>query len=81
MAARTAGLPAAPSEPKLLGDETGALKAVMRKLDRGHPLETGCTRRLSYHVATSMLAGISTPDHALLGVVVRSSDTRYAVRT
>jgi len=54
-------LPAAPSQPKLLGDEIGALKELMRKLDRGHPVGSWLYKTAwSYCVAASMLGGIGT---------------------
>ena len=72
-------LPAAPSEPKLLGDETSALKAVMRKLDRGHPVGNWLYKTAwSYHVATSMLAGIGTPEFTRCSALLYGRpDTRY----
>lgn len=56
-------LPAAPTHPAALTDETAALKDLMRKIDRGHPIGNWLYKTAwSYHVAASMLAGIGTPE-------------------
>lgn len=56
-------LPVPPSRPKVLGDEITALKALMGKIDRGHPVGNWLYKTAwSYHVAASMLAGIGTAE-------------------
>jgi uncharacterized protein (TIGR02421 family) len=56
-------LPAAPSHPKLLTDEIAALKGLMARIDRGHPVGNWLYKTAwSYHVAASMLGGIGTPE-------------------
>lgn len=56
-------LPAPPSQPKLLNDEITALKALMRTIDRGHPVGNWLYKTAwSYQVAATMLGGIGTPE-------------------
>ena len=56
-------LPAPPMHAVVLTDETAALKDLMRKIDRGHPVGNWLYKTAwSYHVAASMLAGIGTPE-------------------
>ena len=56
-------LPVAPTQPQMLGGELDALDALMRGLDRGHPIGNWLFKTAwSYHVAARMLAGIGTPE-------------------
>ena len=56
-------LPEPGSQPKVHAAEMSALKDLMRKLDRGHPVGNWLYKSAwSYHVAASMLAGIGTPE-------------------
>jgi len=56
-------LPAPPTQALVLADETTALEALMRRIDRGHPIGNWLFKTAwSYYVATRMLAGIGTPE-------------------
>ena len=56
-------LPSPPTRPQVLADEMAALDALMRRIDRGHPIGNWLYKTAwSYHVAASMLAGIGTPE-------------------
>lgn len=56
-------LPAPPTQPKVLVDEMATLQALMRGLDRGHPVGNWLYKTAwSYHVAALMLAGIGTSE-------------------
>jgi len=56
-------LPEPGSQPKVHAAEMSALKDLMRKLDRGHPVGNWLYKSAwSYHVAASMLAGIGPPE-------------------
>jgi len=63
MAAGQPELPAPPNQPKVLAGEISALKTLMRRIDRGHPVGNFLYKSAwSYQVAASMLAGIGTPE-------------------
>ena len=72
-------LPEAPSQPKVHGAEITALKELMRKVDRGHPVGNWLYKTAwSYHVAASMLAGIGTPEFTRCSALLYGRpDTRY----
>ena len=72
-------LPEAPSQPKVHAAETTALKELMRKVDRGHPVGNWLYKTAwSYHVAASMLAGIGTPEFTRCSTLLYGRpDTRY----
>ncbi|HZX92075.1 MAG TPA: flavohemoglobin expression-modulating QEGLA motif protein [Rudaea sp.] len=72
-------LPEPPSEPKVHAVEMTALKDLMRKLDRGHPVGNWLYKTAwSYHVAASMLAGIGTPEFTRCSTLLYGRpDTRY----
>jgi len=72
-------LPEAPSQPKVHGAEITALKELMRKVDRGHPVGNWLYKTAwSYHVAASMLAGIGTPEFTRCSTLLYGRpDTRY----
>ena len=72
-------LPAPPTQPKVLGDEIAALKALMRRIDRGHPVGNWLYKSAwSYHVAASMLAGIGTSEFTRCSALLYGRpDTRY----
>lgn len=56
-------LPAPPNKPQALADEIGALEALMKRTDRGHPIGNWLYKSAwSYYVAAKMLAGIGTPE-------------------
>lgn len=55
--------PAPPTQPRPMADEAAALDALMRRIDRGHPIGNWLYKTAwSYLVATRMLAGIGTPE-------------------
>ncbi len=72
-------LPDAPSQPKMHTAEMSALKGLMRKLDRGHPVGNWLYKTAwSYHAAASMLAGIGTPEFTRCSALLYGRpDTRY----
>src|SRR5580765_4394513 len=72
-------LPEAPSQPKVHAAEMAALKELMRKVDRGHPVGNWLYKTAwSYHVAASMLAGIGTPEFTRCSTLLYGRpDTRY----
>jgi uncharacterized protein (TIGR02421 family) len=72
-------LPEAPSQPKVHAAEMSALKELMRKFDRGHPVGNWLYKTAwSYHVAASMLAGIGTPEFTRCSTLLYGRpDTRY----
>lgn len=56
-------LPAPGTKPQVLDKETGALEALMKRIDRGHPIGNWLYKSAwSYYVAAKMLAGIGTPE-------------------
>lgn len=56
-------LPSPPTQPQKLTEETTALEALMRGIDRGHPIGNWLFKTAwSYRVAALMLAGIGTPE-------------------
>ena len=56
-------LPTPSTQPRSLTDELAALDALMRRIDRGHPIGNWLFKTAwSYHVAAQMLAGIGTPE-------------------
>ena len=56
-------LPEPATPPCVLTDEMAALEALMRRIDRGHPVGNFLFKTAwSYHVAARMLAGIGTPE-------------------
>ena len=56
-------LPAPPTLPVVLAAEITALEALMRRIDRGHPIGNWLFKTAwSYHVAALMLGGIGTPE-------------------
>lgn len=56
-------LPEPAAQPLVLGDEMAALKTLMGKIDRGHPVGNWLFKTAwSYYVAARMLAGIGTPE-------------------
>lgn len=56
-------LPAPPNQPQVLSEEMSALQALMKRIDRGHPIGNWLFKTAwSYRVATMMLAGIGTPE-------------------
>lgn len=56
-------LPAPSTQPRVLADEMAALEALMKRIDRGHPIGHWLFKTAwSYYVATLMLAGIGTPE-------------------
>ena len=56
-------LPAPPTRPVPLDTEMSALDALMRRIDRGHPIGNWLFKTAwSYSVAARMLAGIGTPE-------------------
>jgi uncharacterized protein (TIGR02421 family) len=56
-------LPSPPTPALELADEMSALDALMREIDRGHPIGNWLFKTAwSYRVAASMLAGIGTPE-------------------
>lgn len=58
-----AELPAPPMQPQVLADEMTALEALLRRIDRGHPVGNWLFKTAwSYYVATLMLAGIGTSE-------------------
>jgi uncharacterized protein (TIGR02421 family) len=72
-------LPAPPSQPLVQAAEMTALKDLMRKVDRGHPLGNWLFKSAwSYYVATLMLAGIGTPEFTRCSVLLYGRpDSRY----
>ena len=56
-------LPSPPTQPQILAEETTALAALMRRIDRGHPIGNWLFKSAwSYHIAALMLAGIGTQE-------------------
>ncbi len=56
-------LPAPPTRPIVLDAEIAAFDALMRRIDRGHPIGNWLFKTAwSYSVAARMLAGIGTPE-------------------
>lgn len=56
-------LPAPTTPAQALASEREALAALMKRIDRGHPIGNWLYKTAwSYHVAASMLAGIGTPE-------------------
>ncbi len=56
-------LPSPGTKPQVLAKETGALEALMKRIDRGHPVGNWLYKSAwSYYVAAKMLAGIGTPE-------------------
>lgn len=56
-------LPSPSAQPRVLADEMAALQALMRRIDRGHPIGNWLYKTAwSYYVATLMLAGIGTSE-------------------
>ncbi len=56
-------LPKPPNAPQPLADEKTALEALMRRIDRGHPIGNWLYKTAwSYHVAARMLGAIDTPE-------------------
>jgi len=56
-------LPAPPTRPVALDAEIAALDALMRRIDRGHPIGNWLFKTAwSYGVAARMLGGIGTPE-------------------
>ena len=56
-------LPAPSTQPQNLIEQTAALQALMRRIDRGHPIGNFLFKSAwSYHVAAQMLSGIGTPE-------------------
>jgi uncharacterized protein (TIGR02421 family) len=74
-----ARLPEPGSQPKVHAAEMTALKDLMRKLDRGHPVGNWLYKTAwSYHVAASMLAGIGTPEFTRCSALLYGRpDIRY----
>lgn len=72
-------LPEPVAQPKVLGDEMEALKTLMGKLDRGHPIGNWLYKTAwSYYVAARMLAGIGTPEFTHCSTLLYGRpDTRY----
>lgn len=72
-------LPEPVAQPTVLGDEMMALKALMGKLDRGHPIGNWLYKTAwSYYVAARMLAGIGTPEFTHCSTLLYGRpDTRY----
>jgi uncharacterized protein (TIGR02421 family) len=72
-------LPEPGSQPKVHAAEMSALKDLMRKLDRGHPVGNWLYKSAwSYHVAASMLAGIGTPEFTRFSALLYGRpDIRY----
>jgi uncharacterized protein (TIGR02421 family) len=56
-------MPEPPNAPVAHGGEMAALEALMRRIDRGHPIGNWLYKTAwSYHVAARMLGGIGTPE-------------------
>jgi uncharacterized protein (TIGR02421 family) len=72
-------LPEPGAQPKVHAAEMTALKDLMRKLDRGHPVGNWLYKSAwSYHVAASMLAGIGTPEFTRCSALLYGRpDIRY----
>jgi len=72
-------LPEPAAQPKVHAAEMTALKELMRKLDRGHPVGNWLYKSAwSYHVAASMLAGIGTPEFTRCSALLYGRpDIRY----
>jgi uncharacterized protein (TIGR02421 family) len=72
-------LPAPPNKPKVLADEIGTLKTIMRRIDRGHPVGNWLYKSAwSYHVAASMLAGVGTAEFTRCSALLYGRpDVRY----
>jgi len=72
-------LPSPGTAPVLPGKESDALRAVMARCDRGHPIGRWLYKTAwSYLVATRMLAGIGTPEFTRCSVLLYGRpDTRY----
>jgi uncharacterized protein (TIGR02421 family) len=67
------------SQPVQLSDEMGALRAVMARCDRGHPIGRWLYKTAwSYLVAAKMLGGIGTSEFTRCSVLLYGRpDTRY----
>jgi uncharacterized protein (TIGR02421 family) len=72
-------LPEPPTRPQVLTDEMAALKTLMQKIDRGHPVGDWLFKTAwSYYVAAQMLAGIGTPEFTRCSTLLYGRpDTRY----
>jgi len=72
-------LPAPPTQARVLAEEMIALEALMRRIDRGHPIGNWLFKTAwSYHVAARMLAGIGTPEFTRCSTLLYGRpDLRY----
>jgi uncharacterized protein (TIGR02421 family) len=72
-------LPAPPTQPAAQSGEVEALDALMRKIDRGHPIGNWLFKTAwSYSVATRMLGAIGTPEFTRCSVLLYGRpDFRY----
>lgn len=72
-------LPAPGTHPQDLGEQATVLQALMRRIDRGHPIGNFLFKTAwSYHVAAQMLSGIGTPEFTRCSTLLYGRpDVRY----
>jgi uncharacterized protein (TIGR02421 family) len=72
-------LPAPRTQPQNLAEPIAALQALMRGIDRGHPIGNFLFKSAwSYHVAAQMLSGIGTPEFTrCCALLYGRPDVRY----